>query len=121
LLDEHFSQRIAKALRSRGHDVVAVKERSDLMELPDPLVFTAAVAEGRAVVTIDAAGFRGVAADALRRGARSRGVVLVPVRPFPAPEKSGAVVLALDRLLRELPGDDDLVRLRGGEHWLQPP
>jgi hypothetical protein len=29
-------------------------------------------------------------------------------------------MLALDRLLRELPGDDDLVTQRGGEYWLKP-
>jgi lipid A disaccharide synthetase len=49
------------------------------------------------------------------------GVVLVAPRRFAwRPEKSGAVILALDRLLRELPGDHDLVDRRGGEVWLQP-
>jgi predicted nuclease of predicted toxin-antitoxin system len=122
LLDEHFSPRIAHALRSRGHDVIAVKERPDLLGLSDRLVFVAGAAEGRAVVTIDVKGFRQLAADASRRGAPTRGIVLVPRRRFSrTAEKSEAIVVALDRLMRELPGDDDLVARRGGEVWLQQP
>jgi len=96
-----------------------VEERPDLIGLPDPLIFEAGVAEGRAVVTIDAKGSRQRAAAGARRGSASRGLVLVPPGRFPYPEKSGAVMLALDQLLRDLPGDDDLVIQRGGEHWLE--
>jgi hypothetical protein len=57
----------------------------------------------------------------MRRSGRGFGVVLVPSRRFRRrPEKSSVVMLALDQLLRELPGDNDLVALRGGEVWLQP-
>jgi predicted nuclease of predicted toxin-antitoxin system len=121
LLDEHFSPVIARALRARGHDVVAVKERPDLVTLPDPLVFAAALTARRAVVSVDVEGFRTLAAEAMRRSGRGFGVVLVPSRRFRRrPEKSSVVMLALDQLLRELPGDNDLVALRGGEVWLQP-
>ena len=112
---------IASALRARGHDVVAVKERPDLRGLPDAPIFAAAGAEGRAVVTVDVEDFRPLAARSQRVGAAGFGVVLVPGRRFARrPEKSSAVMLALDRLLRELPGDEDLIA-QGGEHWLQPP
>ena len=35
LLDEHYSPEIARRLRAMGHDVVSVKERKDLIGLPD--------------------------------------------------------------------------------------
>jgi hypothetical protein len=84
------------------------------------LIFAASVDEARAVVTVDVTGFRDLAAEAAKRGTPGFGLVLVLPRRFWPPEKSGAVVIALDRLLRELPGDYDLIAL-GGEHWLQPP
>jgi hypothetical protein len=64
LLHEQFSPEIARQLRRRGHDVVAVKEQPDRI--------------GRA----------------------------------------GRDVRALEQLLEQLPGDDDLMNL-GGETWLQ--
>jgi Domain of unknown function (DUF5615) len=116
LLDEHLSPTIARALRSRGHDVVALPERYDLRGLGDSRVFEAATKERRAVVTLDAGDFRPVAREALAAGQTCYGLVLVS----PAPSARGAPLLAaLDRLLRELPGDDDIVRLRGGEVWLR--
>jgi hypothetical protein len=35
LLDEHYSPAIARQLGTRGHDVVAVAERADLVSLSD--------------------------------------------------------------------------------------
>ncbi len=40
LLDEMWSPAIAAALRERGHDVVAVAERSDLRGKPDDVIFS---------------------------------------------------------------------------------
>jgi predicted nuclease of predicted toxin-antitoxin system len=117
LLDEHLSPAIAVTLRSRGHDVVAVAERADLRTLSDPMVFAAAVQERRAVVTLDFRGFRALARQALVQGSPSFGLVLVPRGRS---SWRVAIVDALDRLLRELPGDDDLVVRRGGEVWLGP-
>jgi hypothetical protein len=121
LLDEHLSPAIARDLRARGHDVVAVGERADLRALNDPLLFTAATAERRAIVTLDHRGFRVLAQEASRRGLPGFGVVLVPRRgPSSRVASRGALVAALERLMRQLPGDEDLIARRGGEAWLEP-
>jgi predicted nuclease of predicted toxin-antitoxin system len=117
LLDEHLSPTVARILRSRGHDVVAVAERADLRTLGDRLIFAGAVRERRAVVTVDFRGFRAMSRETSLRGSPSFGLILVPRGRS---SRLGALVEALDQLLRELPGDDDLVRRRGGEVWLQP-
>jgi hypothetical protein len=54
LLDEMFSPEIARQLRLRGHDVVAVLEQLELVRLLDPDVFEAAQTEQRTVVTENA-------------------------------------------------------------------
>jgi hypothetical protein len=117
LLDEHLSPQISVLLRARGHDAIAVAERADLRALGDPLLLAAATRERRAIATRDFGGFRGPVQDALGRGARSFGLVLIPRHRS---SSTAAIARALDRLLIELPGDDDLVRLRGGEIWLPP-
>ena len=75
LLDEMISWRIAAQLRSRGHDVVAVKrDRPQLESRVDPIVLTAAAAEQRAVVTNNVRDYR-VAHERMRlRGEDHYGV-----------------------------------------------
>jgi hypothetical protein len=81
-------------------------------------VFAAATRERRAIVTIDARGFRALVRDVLVAGGESFGLVLVP----PGRPSSGVPLLAaLDQLLRELPADDDLIVRQGGEVWLGQP
>jgi Domain of unknown function (DUF5615) len=118
LLDEHLSPAIAHILRSRGHDVAAVAERADLRSLSDPLVFRAAADERRAVVTHDLGGFRLLVQEAALKGWPNYGVVLVPRGRS---SRLAALTAALDRLLTDLPRDDDLVRQHGGEVWLPLP
>ena len=57
LLDEMHAPSVAALLRDRGHDAVAVKERADLIGLPDDDLLRAATADQRAVVTEDVKGF----------------------------------------------------------------
>jgi Domain of unknown function (DUF5615) len=51
LLDEMMQRVVAEQPRARGHDVVAVAERSDLRSIPDAEAFARTQAERRTVVT----------------------------------------------------------------------
>ncbi len=120
LLDEHLSPEIARQLRDRGHDVVAVGERTDLRGHLDRVHFASLPDEQRAIVTRDLGDFRPLLADALRRGSSTYGLVCVPAR-FPLNrDRIGRIVAALDALLRAHPEVDAAVSL-GGEIWLQDP
>jgi predicted nuclease of predicted toxin-antitoxin system len=120
LLDEHLSPEIARHLRERGHDVVAVGERTDLRGRPDRVHFASLPDEQRAIVTRDLADFRPLLAEALRRGSPTYGLVCVPAR-FPLNRDGiGRLVAALDALLREHPELDAAISL-GGKIWLQDP
>jgi Domain of unknown function (DUF5615) len=120
LLDEHLSPEIARQLRERGHDVVAVGERTDLRGRPDRVHFASLPDEQRAIVTRDLGDFRPLLAEALRRGASTYGLVCVPAR-FPLNRDGiGRLAAALDALLAAHPAVDAAVSL-GGEIWLQDP
>lgn len=120
LLDEHLSPEIARQLRARGHDVVAVGERTDLRGRPDRVHFASLPDEQRAIVTRDLADFRPLLAEALRRGTSPYGLVCVPSR-FPLSRDGiGRLVTALAALLQANPEVDAAVSL-GGEIWLQDP
>jgi nucleoside-diphosphate-sugar epimerase len=119
LLDEHYSPEIAEQLRRRGHDVVAVSERPLLRGLADEVHFAAGPAERRAIVTENVGDFRPLLAAAARAGTANYGLVCVSGRRFPRATKTiGAMVLALDALLRAHPEDD---ALRDREIWLREP
>ena len=120
LLDEQLSPEIARQLRERGHDVVAVGERSDLRGRPDRVHFASLPDEQRAIVTRDLGDFRPLLAEALRRGSSNYGLVCVPAR-FPLNHDGiGRLVAALDALLRAHPEVGAAISL-GGEIWLQDP
>jgi len=118
LLDEHLSPEIARQLRERGHDVIAVGERADLGGRPDRVHFASLPVEQRAIVTRDLADFRPLLAEELRRGGKTRGLVCVPAR-FPLNRDGiGRLVRALDALLLANPRVDAAIAL-GGEIWLE--
>lgn len=118
LLDEHFSPEIARQLRARGHDVIAVKERSELIGRPDRVHFAAMPEQRRAIVTQDLGDFRPLLAEAIRAGTKTYGLICVPARISLSRQAVGQVVTSLEQLLQENPEDDDLID-RGGETWLQ--
>jgi predicted nuclease of predicted toxin-antitoxin system len=117
LLDEHFSSEIARQLRARGHDVIAVQERHDLMSRPDRIHFASMSEQRRAIVTQDLSDFRPLLAEAMRTGAKTYGLVCVSSRVSLSRQATGQLVDRLERLLQEHPGDDDVTN-RGGEVWL---
>jgi hypothetical protein len=102
LLDEMYPYSIAEQLRARGHDVVAVGERSPLRGASDQEVFGVALQEARALVTADI-GFRKVDADHRARGHSHHGIVFTSNKRFPrgSAGTTGRIVRALDRFLRE--------------------
>jgi nucleoside-diphosphate-sugar epimerase len=117
LLDEHLSPEIARQLRGRGHDVIAVQERRDLIGRADRMHFAAAPEERRAIATRDVGDFRPLLAEAMRRGDDTFGLVCVSRRFSLRREEIGTLVDALESLLKACPADDDVVK-RGGEVWL---
>ena len=120
LLDEHLSPEIARQLRDRGRDVIAVGERTDLRGRPDRVHFATLPDEQRAIVTRDLGDFRPLLAEALRRGTSTYGLVCLPAR-FPLNRDGiGRLVAAIDALLTAHPALDAAVSL-GGELWLQDP
>jgi len=118
LLDEHFSPEIARQLRALGHDVVAVKERHELVGRPDRVHFALMPEQRRAIVTQDLGDFRPLLSEAMRAGTKTYGLVCVPARVSLSRRAIGKLVSQLDRLLQLNPGDEDLLD-RGGETWLQ--
>lgn len=117
LLDEHFSPEIARQLRTRGHDVIAVKEHPELVGRSDRVHFASMPEQRRAIVTQDLGDFRPLLGEAMRTGGKAYGLVCVPARVSLNRGAIGQVVASLDRVLREHPGDEDLID-RGGEVWL---
>lgn len=101
-----LNPRVARQLRVRGHDVVAVVERDDLRGQDDSVIVAVAADEGRVVVTEDRSDYRRLA---------SAGVVLVSPRAWRRRNRLsvGRVVNALDALLRS----GETIE---GEHWLTP-
>jgi len=118
LLDEHYSATIAVRLRERGHDVVAVQERSELRGLADRDLLVRAVDDRRALLTEDVRHFTRLAHDLALTGEHHFGIVFSSAQSMRrAPDTIGLFVEALDRLLRERTNDEALAdRI----HWLSP-
>ena len=116
LLDEHYSPRIATELRERGHDVVSAAERDDVRGLGDRELWNVATAEGRALMTENAADFMPFVREAAAEGARHSGVVFTSPRSSPRSLGTiGVYVERLDSYLREHSADDALA---DRVHWL---
>lgn len=116
LLDEMYPAAIAAGLRRRGVDAVAVTERPELRNMPDPELFTAAQAERRAVVTENVRDFVPIANDHDARAVAHHGLVLVHPAAYPRGSRRtiGAMVTALAALCRDI-SHEDPTSLR---HWL---
>lgn len=117
LLDEHSSPALARRLRDRGHDVVAVLDDPALTGSPDDMIFAAAVAQDRRIVTENVADFRVLLTRALSGGLPAARLLLVSTSRFGrAPSRVGALAEALSAWA-ERPNAAE----RPLEDWLQPP
>lgn len=116
LLDEMFPAWIAEQLRERGHGVIAVLERVDLVGRPDQQVFSVAQRERRAVITENVRDFRLLARDLVAAGDVHHGLVLTSNHRFPRGrrETAGRLLEALAALLDATPDEPPSSR----EHWL---
>jgi predicted nuclease of predicted toxin-antitoxin system len=114
LLDEMWPPSIAVQLRQRGHDVVAVAERPELMGQTDDAVWAAAQADGWVVVTENVVDYRPLAAEDLRQGRSHCGLILTSNQRVPRhrPGTIGRLVVALDELVSAG------VELMSSEYWL---
>jgi predicted nuclease of predicted toxin-antitoxin system len=116
LLDEHVSQLIARQLRDRGWDVIAVAERPDLRQQDDVALLAAATAEPRGIVTADVRDFLRLAKNEQAAGRPHAALVLIRPRRFALGlAGAGGLVRALHVLLERTPSDAVSEIL-----WLEP-
>lgn len=117
LVDEMWPAVLAEQLRRRGHDVIAVLEREDLVHAQDEAVFEAARREGRAVFTENVGDYVPLASECLGRGEDHSGLLLTSNNSYPRghPRTLGRAVHALDRHLAERSDGD---ALRNRVDWL---
>lgn len=115
LLDEQLSPRIAELLRSRGHDVQAVSERSDLAGESDRLILEVAAVEASAVITNNVKDFRPIAAERLARGETHSGLILLPSTRTRTRAAVELLANAIELILDEHPDG-----LPSTERWIPP-
>lgn len=115
LLDEHYSEEIAVALRGLGHDVVAAVSDPDLRGASDPDVFRWAAGAGRRIVTENVKDFRPLLLQGAASGAPTAPLLLIPARRFPRGrgDRAATIVSALNRWLTGHGADQ-----RPVEDWL---
>ena len=94
LLDEMHAPRVSSHLRIRGYDAIAVKERADLIGLPDEDLLAAATADDRAVVTENVKDFAVLHRCISASGQQHSGLVFTHPRRFPRSAQNHVRVLA---------------------------
>jgi hypothetical protein len=111
LLDEMHAPVVARTLRDRGHDVIAVAEEADMYAMLDRELYRWAAERGRRIVTENIKDFRRVHAAAHESGAAPGGLLYTSSRTFPRSRRNpGPLIEALDTWLAqagELTPDED--------------
>jgi len=116
LLDEMHAPAIAKALRDRGHDVIAVADRPDLRAMSDQDLLGWAVREKRCVVTENVKDFRRLLLRTDEPRQPRPSLFFTSSRAFPRSRRNpGPLIRALDAWLRR--ADPDALP---AEAWLRP-
>jgi len=97
LLDEHYAEDIAAALRATGHDVIATVSDAELRGASDPELFRHAAKINRRIVTENVKDFRPLLLHAIATGSAAAPLLLVPPRRFPRGrgDRTAAIVTAL--------------------------
>lgn len=115
LLDEHYAEAIAEALRAHDHDVIAVVAMPELRGSPDDVVFGWAAAAGRRVVTENVKDFRPLLTHATAAERDTAPLLLVSPRRFPrgGGDRTAAITAALEAWLTRSRADQ-----RPLEDWL---
>ena len=102
LLDEMFGGAIAAQLRKRGHDVAVATADPSLRGLADEEILASAVDNGQALATANIKDFVPLDQRYRAAGKTHLGIVLISSKAFPQDRSFvGAVVVALDKLLKE--------------------
>jgi predicted nuclease of predicted toxin-antitoxin system len=100
LLDEMFSDTIARQLRAAGNDVVAVVANPAQVALPDDHLLAYAGAEGRVLVTANIKDFVPLDGRYRAAGRSHAGLILVSTKTFPQNRIfTAAITAALAALL----------------------
>jgi predicted nuclease of predicted toxin-antitoxin system len=116
LLDEHYSTEIARQLRTRGHDVVAVAARADLVGLSDDELLRRMAQEHRAIMTNNVKDFMPLATRAAQGSGDHYGLLFTSDRSMPRRSDAiGRVVDALAAFLQRHQGEDSY---RNQVQWL---
>jgi hypothetical protein len=105
LLDEMFTDDIARRLRAKGYDVISVVADPALVGLPDDQILAYATAERRALVTANIRDF--VPLDARCRAASQShaGLILVSTKTFPQSRSYPSAVTAALAVLLSAPAE----------------
>ena len=118
LLDEHYSPEIPRQLRSRGHDVVAVAERADLVGLGDDELLQRMAQERRSIMTNNVKDFMPLASRAPVAAEHHYGLLFTSDRSMPRRgDAIGRFVKALDGFLHRHEGEEGY---RDQVQWLGP-
>ena len=116
LLDEHYSPEIARQLRTRDHDVIAVADRADLVGLSDDELFRRMTQERRAIMTNNVKDFAPLATRAAQGADDHYALLFTSDRSMPRRSDAiGIVVDALDVFLQRHHVEDSY---RNQVQWL---
>lgn len=117
LLDEMFPSTLAEALRSRGHDVIAVVDHAELRAGGDAAVFGWAAQTGRRILTENVKDYRPLLQRALESRAPRADLLLTSSRTFPRSRRNPRPLIgALDQWLTS-----SRTATRSVEEWLPTP
>ncbi len=117
LLDEMHAPVVARALRERGHDVIAVADQADLRALSDEELFGWAGQADRRIVTENVKDFRPLLYRTEESGQGPTPLLFTSSRTFPRSRRNPGPLI--DALAARLDSATDA--RRPAEDWLVPP